>query len=145
MKKLLSVFIVMGLGFSGYLSGVKFISDICAFGEQCPYFLGFPACYFGFAMYLTMFVLLLVHFFGKLKEGALYRGVLWIAVLGILFAGYFTLREVGTIFTDGLGAFVLGLPTCAWGLLFYIAITKTAWKGTCKDHVALPLLPTQPS
>lgn len=145
MKKLLSVFIVMGLGFSGYLSGIKFFTETCAFGEQCPYFLGLPACYFGFFMYFAMFVLLLVHFAGKLKESMLYRSVLWIAVLGILFAGYFTFKEVGTIFTKGLGAFMLGLPTCAWGLLFYIAITATAWKGTCKDHVAPPVAPTQVS
>jgi hypothetical protein len=44
-----------GLLFSGYLSTVKFFSDTCAFNESCPLFLGYPACFYGFAMYLIMF------------------------------------------------------------------------------------------
>ncbi len=129
MKKALTTFVLMGLGFSGYLSGVKLFSSTCAFGEQCPYFLGLPACYFGFAMYLAMFLLVLYHFTRSMDEKTLYGRVLMIAVLGIFFAGYFTFREVGKIFTEGFAAYMLGLPTCAWGLLFYILIASVSWRG----------------
>ena len=44
-----------GILFSGYLSAIKFFSATCAFNEPCPYFLGYPACYFGFGMFLIIF------------------------------------------------------------------------------------------
>jgi uncharacterized membrane protein len=115
-----------GLIFSGYLSAIKFFTETCAFGETCPYFLGYPACYYGFAMYL------IITFFGGLHVAHLYDGkkanqiVLSIACLGILFSGYFTFREFSSLFTKGLSAYVLGLPTCALGLVFYVAIAVTA-------------------
>lgn len=111
-----------GLLFSGYLSGVKFFTTTCAFKESCPYFLGYPACYFGFAMFLTLAIFSFLNLFSKVK---IQRGLLTlvlVSLMGILFAGYFTLGELPILFKDGLGAYVLGLPTCALGLVFYILI-----------------------
>lgn len=110
---------IAGLLFSGYLSGVKFFSNICALGESCPYFIGLPACYFGFVMYLAIT-------FMVFKEK--YKGVFLVSILGILFAGYFVTTELPILFSKGFGAYAMGLPTCAWGLMFYIAISVISFR-----------------
>jgi uncharacterized membrane protein len=117
-----------GLLFSGYLSGIKFFSDTCAFGESCPYFLGYPACYYGFVMYVLLFLTSILTLVGKFNEHIGAKLVLSVASLGVLFAGYFTFRELPKLFSDGLTAYVLGLPTCALGLIFYILIWVIAFR-----------------
>ncbi len=122
MKKHTSILIlsIAGLLFSGFLSAVKFFSNTCALGETCPIFLGLPACYFGFAMYLALAILSV--FFVTRKSVRIRTALMAVAGLGIFFAGYFTGKELPKLFAEGIGSFVLGLPTCAWGLLFYVAI-----------------------
>ncbi len=111
-----------GFLFSGYLSGVKFFTETCAFNESCPYFIGYPACYFGFAMFTVIFVLSGLHVFQKINGKTANEIVLVTALLGILFAGYYTLIEIPVLFSEGLGAYILGLPTCALGLIFFAVI-----------------------
>ncbi|KKQ77278.1 MAG: hypothetical protein US98_C0008G0015 [Parcubacteria group bacterium GW2011_GWC1_38_6] len=122
MKKTIFVLGMAGLLFAGYLSAVKLFNQTCALGESCAYFLGYPACYYGFLMYLliTIFAGLLL-WSEKNKKMAL-NGVTFVSFLGILFAGYFTINELPLLFTNGFSAYFFGLPTCALGLLFYIAI-----------------------
>lgn len=119
---LLAVLIASGLAFSGYLSGTKFFTATCAFNEGCPYFLDYPACYFGFGMFIIMAILTIQYKFGGIMRNMLLGMLLAISGLGMLFAGYFTMDEIPAIFTEGVGAFMLGLPTCAYGLIVYIAI-----------------------
>jgi hypothetical protein len=129
--RLLLALALAGLLFSGYLSSVRFFSDTCAFNEPCPYFLGYPACYFGFVMFFIMTAAMAAYFAGAAGEKVL-RSVLAVSGAGILFAGYFTLRELPQIFTGGISSYVLGLPTCAYGLIVYIAmfaIALTAWRA----------------
>ncbi|MDE2399939.1 MAG: hypothetical protein KGL67_02955 [Patescibacteria group bacterium] len=120
----ITVFIlsIAGLLFSGYLSGVKFFTSTCAFNEGCPFFLGYPACYFGFGMFLliTIFSSLLV--FSKIEKRKALLGLSMVSFLGMLFAGYFTFKEIPILFQQGLGAYIFGLPTCALGLIFYVLI-----------------------
>lgn len=111
-----------GLAFAGYMSCIRLFTHTCALGEKCPTFLGYPACYFGFGMYLLMALFLFAALRNVLDIPTAVLSVRYIAAAGIIFSGYFTLGEIGTLFRRGLHAFVLGLPTCAWGLLFYIAI-----------------------
>lgn len=111
---------IAGLLFSGYLSGVKLVSNTCALGETCPFFLGVPACYFGFALYLTLTILSV--FWVSRKSARIAKSLMVVSGIGILFAGYFTGKELPLLIQDGLGAFTLGLPTCAWGMLFFVAI-----------------------
>lgn len=118
----LFVLSIGGLLFSGYLSGVKFFTSTCAFGEGCPYFLGYPACYFGFAMFLAITIFSYMFLFSKMNIQKALTGLSAVSFLGILFAGYFTLQETPILFEQGLGAYVLGLPTCALGLVFYLVI-----------------------
>lgn len=113
---------ILGVLFSGYLSAVKLFSNTCAFGETCPYFLGYPSCYYGFVMFL------LIAIFGwryANRKGQSRLNLNWlsgISFLGILFAGYFTLGELPALISDGLSAYILGLPTCALGLIFYVIV-----------------------
>lgn len=122
MKKVIFYLSLAGVLFAGYLSSVKFFSKSCAFGESCPYFLGYPACYYGLVMFLLITAMPILWHFKKIKEKTADISVLVVSFLGILFAGYFTLQEIPILFSKGLSAYLLGLPTCAMGLIFYIAI-----------------------
>lgn len=115
-----------GLIFSGYMSGIKFFTSQCAFGETCPLFFGFPACYFGFLMFLILSVSAGLIVFTQIPRKILLLDIAATACLGILFAGYFTLKELPLLFEQGLSAYMFGLPTCALGLIFYVAIFAIA-------------------
>jgi hypothetical protein len=117
-----------GVLFSGYLSGVKFFAETCAFGEACPYFLGYPACYYGFAMFSVLFITTVIALMQKLTEHQAKRVLMIVSSLGILFAGYFTFGELPKLFSEGLKAYMLGLPTCALGLIFYIAVFGISYR-----------------
>jgi hypothetical protein len=84
-------------------------------------------------MYLALTIFSV--FFVMRKSQGPRKAIITVSSLGILFAGYFTLQELPTLFAEGIGAFALGLPTCAWGLLFYIAIFIL----TIKTKVGQPL------
>jgi len=116
--KLVFIIIIGGLLFSGYLSGVKLFTDTCAFNESCPYFLGYPACWYGFAMYLTMFIVTSLYFLRKISFASTIKTNLAISSLGILFVGNFVIQEILQSKITG----TLGLSTCAYGLIFYILI-----------------------
>jgi hypothetical protein len=45
-----------------------------------------------------------------------------ISSLGIIFAGYFTIPEIWKLLSGEHTGYTLGLPTCAYGLVFYIII-----------------------
>lgn len=116
--KYIFAFILAGLLFSGYLSAVKLFTDTCAFSESCPYFLGYPACWYGFAMYLIMFITVSLALLNKLSVITATRITLMISFLGILFAGSFFVQELLRSQVTGS----LGLSTCTYGLIFYIII-----------------------
>jgi len=111
-----------GTLFAGYLSGVKLFSRTCAFGESCPYFLGYPSCYYGLFMYLVMFSVSLCAFLKKTKEPWPAQANAFVSFLGILFAGYFVWLELSLLLSGHPTVYALGLPTCAYGLIFYVAI-----------------------
>src|SRR5574338_671482 len=80
-----------GAAFAGYLSGVKLLSGTCAFNEPCPYFLGYPSCWYGFGLFLILLALSILGL-ARPKERA--RGILGVAIVGTLFAGSFVVQEV---------------------------------------------------
>ena len=129
----LFVLILAGLLFSGYLSAVKLFSGTCAFGESCPYFLGYPACWYGFSMYLFMFIVTGIGLTRKLPLVALCKADAAVSLLGIIFAGSFVIQEIAAAQVTG----TLGLSTCVYGLIFYIAIFATALVGLRKSRVAM--------
>ena len=117
------IFSLLGLLFSGYLSGVKLFSGACAFDEPCPYFLGYPACWYGFALFLALFVLSVLGRAGRLKTDAAAQGILGVSIAGTLFAGSFVIQELYGWFAAGHVSFYgFGLPTCVYGLVFYLIL-----------------------
>jgi hypothetical protein len=79
-------------------------------------------------MYLLLSILSYWLFAGKASEKSASKRIMQISFVGILFAGYFTIRELPLLFSEGFGAYALALPTCALGLIFYIAIFILAWR-----------------
>jgi len=112
-----------GVLFSGYMSGVRLFSGICAFNEPCPYFLGYPACYIGFALFVAMSITSITASINKVRSLQPVKIIFAVSLLGILFAGYFVAQELLSAFTHGTFIFYgLGLPACAYGLVFFIVI-----------------------
>jgi len=120
--KTVLVLSICGTLFAGYLSALKFLTETCPFNESCPFFLGYPACYYGLVMFFSMFI---ISFWGILKKIEILKAkfaIKIISFLGILFAGYFTIGEISRYFSPTYQKPTLFLPTCAYGLIFYIAI-----------------------
>jgi uncharacterized membrane protein len=129
-------FSVAGLLFSGYLSGTKLMSGTCAFNESCPFFLGYPACYFGFAMFLVLTIAAVALLRSAGGSAWAHTTLVIVSLLGVLFAGYFTLGELPILWTHGLSAYVLGLPTCTLGFVFYVLIGVLAVRSGRGRHAA---------
>lgn len=132
MNKSILVLSTLGVAFSGYLSSYKFFSDSCALGETCPYFLGYPSCYYGFAMFLLLTVYSYLVVFNRIETTRGLKAIQFISLVGILFAGYFTVGELPRLFSLGLKAYILGLPTCALGLIFFVIIGAISYRS--KSH-----------
>ncbi len=113
---------VAGTLFAGYMSGIKLFSGTCAFSEACPTFLGYPSCYFGFLLFLLLAAASFVYRYRALYARHALTVVRTASFLGVLFAGYFTLGELPLLFSQGSSAYMLGLPTCALGFIFFVFI-----------------------
>lgn len=111
-----------GVFFAGYLSAVRLITKKCAFNESCPYFLGFPSCWYGFTMFLVLFGAALSGRTGYITVSVATNTLLSVSLLGILFAGYFSLQELIAWLRSPSKSYSLGLPTCSYGLVFYVII-----------------------
>lgn len=114
---------LLGTIFSGFLSGVKFFTNTCALGETCPLFFGKPACYFGFGMFLILFILSNVLVFRKTGQEKTSLSILLVSILGMIFAGRFVVNEFVQWSQTGFEWSALGLPTCAYGLIFYMLVS----------------------
>jgi uncharacterized membrane protein len=126
-----------GVLFSGYLSGVRYFSDSCAFSEPCGFFLGHPACYYGFALFATMFGVALLGFAQQLRVSFERYALRTVSFAGMLFAGYMVALDIQN---RAPGAPVLGLPTCAYGLIFFAAIFGVSFlRPHATRPAALPL------
>lgn len=124
-NKLIFYLTIAGVLFAGYLTFVKILSGACAFNESCPYFLGFPACFYGFGMFIIMFILSLLVLIKKttVKPVNLIKGIFGVSIAGIFFSGYLTIQELFLFpCPEGFCEYALLLPTCAYGLIVYVAI-----------------------
>jgi hypothetical protein len=112
-----------GTAFAGYLSAVKLFTGTCAFNETCPYFLGYPSCWYGFGMFLAMTVIAGMAVMKKTDEAKAARAIMWVALAGMLFAGWFVMQEVvDWLIVPSDMRYGLVLPTCVYGLVFYVII-----------------------
>jgi hypothetical protein len=108
--------------FAGYMSGLKIFTHTCAFNETCPYFFGYPACWFGFAMFFIMFIISILGLLKKVTCAKVKTILSFISLLGIFFAGRYVVGEIMLYFSQGSSHYALILPTCTYGLIFYIII-----------------------
>jgi hypothetical protein len=111
-----------GTAFSGYLSAMRLLTGSCAFNESCPFFLGYPACWYGFAMFASMLSTGLFAYYGNLRVESAARIIGGISLLGTVFAGHFVWIEISSWLASGNSNYSLVLPTCVYGLVFYLAI-----------------------
>ncbi len=111
----------LGVCFAGYLSLTKLITNTCALNEACPYFLGYPACWYGLGLFSIMFVTALLTYLNKtsLSKARWIIGI--VSLIGIFFAGNFIVPEMKPLLA-GSASYSLGLPSCAYGFIFYVII-----------------------
>jgi hypothetical protein len=122
-KTYLRITLGLALGgtlFSGYLSAVRLLTGSCAFNESCPFFLGYPACWYGFAMFASILGAGLISYYGKLKTESAAKIIGGFSFLGTLFAGRFVWIEISSWLAGNPG-YPLIMPTCVYGLVFYMA------------------------
>ena len=62
--RIVFVISVIGILFSGFLSYEEIFRKSCAIGG-CSYVLGFPACVYGFFMYLIVFIVSLSGLYSR--------------------------------------------------------------------------------
>ncbi len=134
--KVMFALAVMGFLFSGYLTFSRLIMQTCPLNEPCAIFLGLPTCIYGFVMFSLMLIFSGAGAFLKKASGqkrALIKGNLAVSLAGILFAGYFSVKEI--FFTECIGGackYSLGLPSCTYGLVFFIAIFALSARALAK-------------
>src|SRR3989304_6589461 len=118
LKAYLNTTLVLTLGgvlFSGYLSFYKLLTGNCALNEPCPFFLGYPACWYGFAMFCVMFLVVLVARVQNTVSRSPVRFVAAVSLLGIIFSGSFVWSDV-QIWLASSQSYTLILPSCVYGL-----------------------------
>jgi len=119
-----------GTAFAGYLSYQRATSGICAFAEPCPFFLGHPACYTGFALFATAFLVSLAAFLYKVEAAWPKAANLAVAAAGTALASWMTRDEM-----VAHAGYRLGLPTCAYGLVFFVGLMVwTLADSTSHEH-----------
>ncbi len=142
MKKYTFILGVIGMLFAGYMSFFKVLSDTCVFDQPCPYFLGYPACYYGFALFTLVVLVYVLDSWKMVQERTAEFSLMAFSLIGILFSGYFALQELPRLLSDGITAYYFGLPTCIIGLFFYVMIfliaSYTALKNSNESMINGP-------
>lgn len=127
-RKTVFALALLGALFAGYLSFYKLATGECALSEPCPIFLGYPACWYGFGMFLAMLALSALALAKPAVWPGARRTILGVSLLGILFAGQYVGPEVSAWIWGG-ARYSLVLPSCAYGLIFYVAILVVAFRA----------------
>ncbi len=128
MKKILAALTLLAAGgtlFAGYLSYGQVFTGRCLLGQTCPFMWGYPACVYGFGMFVLMLVITLLAL-GGISTRTMLRLNALIATLGIAFSGWLVVGEIvnGTLIGGSLGG-----SSCLWGRAMYIAILYFSRRG----------------
>ncbi len=113
--------------FAGYLAGDKLFNDNCTIGASCAYWLGYPTCYYGFALFATMLVLSTLFVLTNKRMYAKYISI--VAMLGVIFSGYFSVVEIAPLVSAG-ALNLAGIPSCTYGLVGFIIALCIAYKNS---------------
>ncbi len=116
-----------GTLFAGYLAGDKFFNDNCTIGASCAYWLGYPTCYYGFAMFLILFLLSVGYMVTDNKIHAKLMSI--VAMLGVIFSGYFSVVEIAPLVSSGTFS-LSSIPSCTYGLIGYLIVLYIAYKNS---------------
>lgn len=112
---------LFGVLFAGYLSYSKLFSATCALTEGCSFFLGWPTCFYGFALFTIIFAFACI----SLASKKMFRKtIVFFSFVGILFSGYFAVYEI--FFTPlnmfNGASYSLLLPSCVYGAIAFIIV-----------------------
>jgi len=112
---------IAGILFAGYLTFNKLILGVCSFGESCPYLWGYPVCIYGLILF-TILLIAVIALLLKSKDKLANNMFFYASILGILFSGYYTYQEIFVITCPGGCRYSMGLPTCMYGFLVFLAV-----------------------
>jgi hypothetical protein len=59
---------IIGILFSGYLTYNELVRNVCVLGGSCPIVFNLPACVYGLAMYVILFIVSITGLTYKPKE-----------------------------------------------------------------------------
>jgi uncharacterized membrane protein len=119
--KIIFIFSLIGTLFSGYLTFSKLFTGSCPLTEGCPYFLGYPACYYGFILFTLLLILSILLF--KKENINLMKKIYYISLIGILFSLYSSIKELlYPNCLNGICNYSFLIPTCIYGLIMYVLI-----------------------
>ncbi|MDP2789811.1 MAG: vitamin K epoxide reductase family protein [bacterium] len=118
---LVAVLAAAGASLSGYLSyvnlwgsGCEKAAISCSASASGPVMiLGLPNCVYGFAMFFVVFVLALIAIARENRN--VQATILWLSVVGTLFAFGLSLYEISWLKASSL-------PACVYGFIFYVCI-----------------------
>ena len=115
---------IAGTLFSGFLSYSKMFLNTCAVDPGCVYFLGKPACYIGFAFFLSILILAIFHYYSRtLFFRSLTAGMnISFAFFALLFAVYITYIELKYPPCQGDCHYVLLMPSCFYGSIMFLLV-----------------------
>ena len=125
------LFALFGTLFAGYLTFKKYFSDTCPLTEGCTYLFGYPSCIYGFILFFILLIfsgLLLLKSMEK-KSSSLIKAIFYVSLAGVIFAFYSSIKEV--FFPNcplGKCTYTLLVPTCIYGLVFFLVIFAIAVK-----------------
>ena len=113
--KIIVIFGLAGVLFSGYLTSYTFISN----RPGCDlFFFGLPSCFFGALMYLVVFALSI--YLICTSKGKLPKVLAIISLIGTLFASFLTYYVLTNLSCTSLE--IAGVPPCVYGLVMYLAV-----------------------
>ncbi len=123
---LIFYFSIAGTLFAGYRAAVRLTTKKCAFGEECPYAFGIPACVIGFVFFFIILGSSAGARFGYLSLGLATAGIFWGALIGTAFSGVLSLKE---FLADIRAARPLILSSCTYGFFVLAGILALAVVG----------------
>jgi len=112
---------IAGVLFAGYLTVSKMLTGICSFGESCPFLWNHPICIYGLIIFFTIMlstIALLIAPADKLAKKLL----IVMSVVGVLFSGFYSYKEIFNPICGNYCHYQLGLPTCIYGFVVFVAV-----------------------
>ena len=123
---LIFYFSIAGTLFAGYRAATRLTTKKCAFGEECPYVFGMPACIIGFVFFVIILGSSAGARFGYLSPVLAAQGVFWGALIGTAFSGILALKE---FLADIRATRPLILSSCTYGFFVFAGILALAVVG----------------